>query len=411
MTRAEAPVQGSFQSDTIDAVRLVRDVFARIIERKCPGPKVVTTVSKVFGVHRKLAWQVIKVAYEDDPFVAALHMPTGRSVEAWLEAARAADVPPELIEIARRASARFETLAAAHAASRDELEMLLESCGPGQDPDAAERWRERSYAGNSAVWGARCKVLLALMVQAPSTDKPGYFHTALVRGLIGFRQTRPGVRWLVNQSVVADDQARTDAPLTRVPLDPEAARAHHGAPVLPRFCSSPVPELARRTDAAGMVHDEFVSGPVGLVGERTLMTGEVLRNLAPVHATPKDKVAHFGSAVRTPAELLHFDLFVHAGLFGEVERELRVFSDLASPVAFDDADALPVAEKISRLGRGVSLAQTPDIPGYADLAMWVFERLGVKNPDEYELYRVRMRYPPMPVSVMVRHELKEEVTE
>ncbi|MCC6676019.1 MAG: hypothetical protein IT436_02640 [Phycisphaerales bacterium] len=410
VTGAAPPIPGSFQSDTVDAVRLVRDVFARIIERKCPGPKAVTNVSKAFGVHRKLAWQVIKVAYEDDPFVAALHIPTGKSIEVWLEAARLAEVPDDLIDSARRASARFEALAASHAASRDELEMLLESCAPGQDSDAAERWRERSFAGNSFVWGARCKVLLALMVQAPSEDRPGYFHTALVRGLIGFRQTRPGVRWLVNQSVVADDRARTDAPLTRVPLDPEGARAHNGAPVLPKFCSSPVPELARRFDAGGLVHDEFVSGPVGLVGERTLMTGEVLRNLAPTHATEHDRIAHFGSAVRTPAELLHFDLFVHAGLFGEVERQLRVFSDLASPVAFDEADALPVPEKIAHLGRGVSLAHSPDIPGYADLASWVFDRMGLR-PGDYDLFRVRMRYPPMPVSVMVRHELREEVTQ
>lgn len=385
---------------------MVRDVFARIIERKCPGPKVVTTVSRAFGVHRKLAWQVIKVAYEEDPFVAALHMPTGRSVEAWLGAAAGAGVPMELVEVAKRAAARFESLVAAHAASRDELEMLLESCAPGQDPEAAERWRERSFAGNSFVWGARCKVLLGLMVQARSEDRPGYFHTALVRGLIGYRQTRPGVRWLVNQSVVADDRARTDAPLTRVPLDKEGARAHQGAPVLPKFCSTPVPQLARRTDAGGVVHDEFTAGPVGLAGERTLVTGEVLRNLAPVHATEHDKVAHFGTAIRTPAELLHFDLFVQEGLFGEVERELRMFSDLASPVAFDEADALPVPERITRLGRGVSLAQTPDIPGYADLASWVFERMELR-PEEFELYRVRMRFPPMPVSVMVRHGLTE----
>jgi len=398
---AAPPNPGTFQADTVDAVRLVRDVFARIIERKCPGPKAVTNISRAFGVHRKLAWQVIKVAYEDDPFVAALHMPTGKSVEVWLEAARAADVPAELIDVARRAAARFEALAASHAASRDELEMLLESCAPGQDPESAERWRERSFAGNSFTWGARCKVLLALVVLAPSEDRARHFHVVQVRGLIGFRQTRPGVRWVVNQSVVADDQARMDGPVHRVALDPEGAGAHGGVPVLPDFCSTPVPALSRRS-SGGMVHDEFVAGPVGLEGERTLMTGEVIRNLAPAHATENDKVAHFGTAVRTPTELLHFDLFVHAGLFGPVERELRVFSDLASPVAFDEADALPVPERITRLDRGVALAHTPDIPGYADLASWVFERLGVRAQD-YELYRVRMRYPPMPVTVMVRH--------
>lgn len=406
MQETASRIPGSFQADTVDAVRVVRDAFARMIERRCPGSKAVTNISRAFKVHRKLAWQVVKVAYEEDPFTAARHMPTGKSFEVWLEAARGAEVPEALIDSARRAAERFEALATAHAATREELEMLLESCAPGHDVEAAERWRERSFAGNSFTWGARCKVLLALMVLAPSEDRERFFHVVQVRGLIGFRQTRPGVRWVVNQPVVADDSARADETVNRVALDPEAARAHGGVPVLPAFCSSPMPPLARRVVTGGILHDEFVAGPVGLEGERTLVTGEVIRNLAPAHATEQDKIAHFGTAVRTPAELLHFDLFVHHGLFGEVERRLMVFNDLAAPIAFDEADALPVPEKISRLGRGVALAQSPDIPGYSDLASWVFERMKAR-PGEYELFRIRLRYPPMPVSVMVRHGLPE----
>jgi hypothetical protein len=81
-----------------------------------------------------------------------------------------------------------------------------------------------------------------------------------------------------------------------------------------------------------------------------------------------------------------------------------MFSDLASPAASEDADALPAPERIASLGRGVALAQSPDIPAYTDLAQGVFEMLGVEA-GEYDLYRVRMAYPPMPVSVMMRYRL------
>lgn len=398
------PAAGTFEGDTVDAVRAVRDAFVRMVERSCPGSRTVTDICRAFNIHRKLAWQVTKVAYSDDPFVAARHMPSGKSLEVWLEAARASGVPAPQIEAARLAADRFESLTSTHAANRDELEMLLQSCGAEPDAEAAEKWRERSFAGNSFVWGARCKVLLAIVVLAPSEEREHYFHAAQVRGLMGFRQTRAGVRWLVNQSVVADDQARTDATVTRVPLDQDTARLTGGVPVIGEFSSQPLPRLKRRGVGEGLVNDEFVSSRVGLSGERTLVTGEVIRNLAPVYATDHDKVAHFGTAIRTPAELLHFDLFVRAGLFGNVERELRMFSDLGSPVAFDAADVLPTAERISKLGRGVSLVQTPEIPGYADLAAWVFNAMGVDSA-EYELFRVRMKFPPMPATVMVRHEL------
>ncbi len=395
-----------FETEAVEAIATARDAFARILEAKCPGSKAVTGICDAFGIHRKLAWQVSKVAYSEDPFAAARHMPSDKSLSAWLDAAAAVGVGREMIDAARAAGERFDAIASAHAASRTELDMLLESCAGSRDAESDAKWRQQSFVGNSYTWGAHCRVLLALCVLAPSDDRERFFNVVQVRGLVGFRQTRPGVRWPVNESVVADDESRTTSGLVRAALDEGAARAHNGVPVLPAFCSDPMPELARRIGPDGTVYDAFVSGPVGHGGERTLVTGEVIRNIGAVHATEHDKVAHFGTAVRTPAEMLHFDLFVRSGLFGEVERELRVFSDVAKPIAFDEEDALPVPETIARLGRGVSLAHTPDVPGYTDLALSVFDAIG-QDASDYELYRIRIAYPPMPTSAMVRHELLE----
>ncbi|GMV27384.1 MAG: hypothetical protein AMXMBFR58_34150 [Phycisphaerae bacterium] len=406
-TSTELVAQKSFETEASAAVLEVRSLFAQAVEARGVATGSVTEVASGFGIHRKLAWQVAKVAYSADPLVAARQIPTGRSLGVWLDAARAVGVAEALVEQMRAAVERFETLAGTHAADRAELEMLLESCGGSVDPEAAARWREQSFTGNSFTWGARCKVLMATMVLHPSEDRQGWFHLAQVRGLFSFRQLRPGVRWIVNQSVVAHDDAKAVGSVVRRPLDAAAAERHGGVPVLPRFCSSPMPSLARRRSDEGVVQDEFLSGPVGLAGERTLVTGEVIRNLGPAHATPQNTVAHFGSAIRTPAEKLQMDMFVHRSLFAGVERELRVFSDLGSNIAFGEDDALLAPERIVHLGRGVGLAQTPDIPGYTDLARAVFEALGA-DASEYDLYRVCMAYPPMPSSVMIRHPFPPE---
>ena len=409
----EAATEGmSFEAAVVEVVREVRGTFARMIEYRCPGSRVVTTLCEGFGIHRKLAWQVSKVAYSEDPFVAALHIPSGKSLTAWLDAASGAGVPGVLVEAGRAAAERFDELAAAHAGSRAELEMLLESCANGGgvgEEEAHAKWREQSYRGNSFVWGAHCRVLMAMMVLTPSEEKEGYFHCVQVRGLMGYRQTRAGVRWVVNHGVVAEGEAQTKLGVRRVALDPEGARAHGGVPVLPRFCSAPMPRLTRRELNGGIVLDEFVSEGVGQRAERTLVTGEVARNIGPGHETARDKYTHFGTAVRIPAEGLHFDMFVHRGLFGgagaeERGPELRMFSDLASVAASGESDTLPAPERILALGRGVTLAQTPEIPAYTDLAQGVFDMVGV-DAGEYDLFRVRMAYPPMPVSVMMRYRL------
>jgi len=75
-----------------------------------------------------------------------------------------------------------------------------------------------------------------------------------------------------------------------------------------------------------------------------------------------------------------------------------------SQIAFDERDVLSVSDEIRQLGTGVSLAQAPDIAGYPDLARSVFDRLNA-DPDDYELYRIRMAYPPMPASVVYRHKM------
>ena len=78
-TAAKAP----FESAAVDSLQRARGLFARLIERKCPTDRSVSAIAEAFGVHRKLAWQVGKVAYEEDPFVAARHMPSAKGLEVW----------------------------------------------------------------------------------------------------------------------------------------------------------------------------------------------------------------------------------------------------------------------------------------------------------------------------------------
>ncbi|MFG0312558.1 MAG: hypothetical protein ACF8LL_00010 [Phycisphaerales bacterium] len=391
-----------FSSDTIEAVTQVREACARIIETKCPGSKAVTAVSDAFGIHRKLAWQVVKVAYADDPFIATRHMPPSKSMRSWLKSAKVAGIEGELIENAREAFERLEVVIKTHAGSRAEFEMLIESVGQASDTQTEEKWRQHAFLGNSYTLGVQCRVLMSLNVLMPSEDKDDFFHSVQVRGLMGYRQTRPNVRWVVNQSVLIDDDQKDGTGMTRQPIDADGAARCGGVPVISDFCSDPMPALRRREADRGMMQDELLSGEVGLTGQRTLVTGEILRNVAPTYASSEGRRAHFGVGVRIPTEMLHFDLFVYKGLFGDVEREVRVFSELVTDITFDEKDEIRVSDDVKRLGMGVSLAQAQDIPGYTDLARSVFGRLNA-DPSDYELYRIRMAYPPMPATVVYRH--------
>ena len=117
----------------------------------------------------------------------------------------------------------------------------------------------------------------------------------------------------------------------------------------------------------------------------------------------------FGTGVRTPTELLISDQLVHHDLYPGVERELCVFGELMTQLSRDERDRIPVPEKIQHLGNAADGIGTAEVARYNDLLEFVFKKTGLRA-QEFEAYRVRMRYPPLPVSVLVRHPMPMKTT-
>ncbi|MCL4209956.1 MAG: hypothetical protein KJZ68_04790 [Phycisphaerales bacterium] len=396
--------RSSFEAEAEAVVASLRGAFAEVIETALGRVATAKEVADGFGVHRKLGWQIARGAYDDDPFHAARFVPTRRAIEPWLDAARSRRVPDEVLARVDRAMESFERLLHAHAGDRESLEMMLESCAASPDAEADLRWRGEAFRGQAYILGVRVKTLLSMAVLAPSADRSGWFDMARVNAHLGFVRTRSNVRWVIGQSVVMAGPDGSVMPSTRQPLAPDDAARHGGVPLIERFCSAPLPPIVRRPGPEGLVEDELQAGPIGARGEVNLVTGEIMRSVGPVWRSREGEDALFGTGVRTPAEMLLCDLFVHRDLFPGVERTIRVYSELFSPVAHDERDRLAVSDQVHSLGRGLMRLSAPEAPRYAMLAAYVFERCGWE-PTAFDLYRIRMAYPPLPASVMFHHPL------
>ncbi len=393
----------SLQDDLASRLPSIQDAFAAVLEAYCEPGCGITAICERLGVHRKLAWQVRGVAYGTDPFKTVRMMPSPAGVETLAGAIEAREGGGELARRVRAATAEFDELVREHAEDRSSLEMLAEaSVG---DDQAELRWREQAFRGNSFIWGVQARALVTVLALHPSRDRAGWLDLMQVRGLVNLTRVRPDVRWLVGQSVILDDRAVAQAP-AREPLDARAAEAMGGVPVLSEFCSKPLPKLVRTPVQGGMLHDELLPAPVGQSGQQSIYIGEIIRNLGAAHATEQDRVAHFGCAIRTPAQMLVYDHLVHRELFRGVERELCVFGEMNSPATFDDNDLLPTKERLVRLGPGIARARCAELPGHVEMLKTLLAKAGW-DPDDFEHFRVRMPYPPLPASVMIRHALPE----
>jgi hypothetical protein len=393
----------TLEQDLAERLPEIQEAFAAVLDTFCGADAGIGEICDRLGLHRKLAWQIRGVAQATDPSRTVRMMPSRAGIESLIEAIAGRPGAEPLVERVRLAAASFEQMVSRHAQDRTWLEMLAEATAG--DDGAEERWREQAFRGNSFIWGVHVRTLLSVVIINKSATRPGWIDMALVRGLIDLTRVRPNVRWQVSQSVIIDEESGS-RPRVRVPLDPEGAAAAGGVPVLRDLCSSPMPRLRRTIaeGADGVVQDELLEAPVGQTGQQTIYTGELIRELGAAHATADNASAYFGGGVRTPARVLIYDHFVHRDLFPGVERELCVFSELHSPMTRSPSDRLPVSERLQRLGPGLTRSRCPDLPGHPKVLASIFQRLGW-TPDEFDHFRVRMAYPPLPTSVMIRHDL------
>lgn len=371
---------------------------AAIVEAVCGSGARAKDVADRFGLHAKLGWQIWNVA--NAPSLSALrYLPSGPGLKSWRQAAEARAVPASLLERFDVAVAKVDRLMERHADDREMFEMILDA--KEHDAEAEIRWRRQAFLGNSFTFGVRARCTLAAAILFPSPNAPALSLLRL-NGLVDLVRTRSGVRWPFSSLVI--EQSGDSRLPRREPLVP----SENIAPLLPEFCSEPVPSIERRQEGE-IAFDELLPTQVGLTGASTIFTGEIVHEIGTPYGEKPGEIAQFGTGVRTPSEFLLCDHIVHRSLFPGVERELRVYSELASPTARSEADRIEVRERLQDLGFGLHRVRTADLPQYADLLDTAFAKAGL-HPEEFHVFRVVMRYPPIPASIMIRHPLLDPPT-
>ena len=395
-----SPDSSGFPGEIEAAMGQLQSECAAMIEALCGSSPRAKDVSDHFEIHAKLGWQIWNVAYAP-PLTAYRFLPNDQGLGVWLQAAGNKGAPSELLDGFSAAIDRFRAVIETHAEDREMFEMLVDARSGRSNEESILRWRKQAFTGNSFTFGARAKCLVASAILFPAS-KAHTFSIVRIHGLIGLVRTRAGVRWPLATLVVQQSDGRWTTP-GREPLFSSPKVDEIGVPLLADYCSRPLPPV-ERTLEGDTLHDELLPGVVGLTGANTVFTGEILHEVGPTHGMKEGEIAHFGSGIRTPAELMICDHIVHQSIFPSVMRELRVYSELVSPVSRDDRDRLDMTEELQHLGTGLHRVRTADVPNYSDLLHEAFAKIGF-DPNEFEVYRVRLLYPPIPASVMVRHPL------
>ena len=413
MQRADFSVKPDqpFDEEAGRHIRNLKLALGHVIE-SLPGERVTrpSELGNLLVLDTMLAWKIWKVINDDDPYDAALYAPGANGMRQFLRAARKRQASEDSLKAAQRAYDAFQVLIRSHAGDRKSFDMMLAGHVTADRARVDLEHRRGAFQHLSYVWGVQARTQINTLFLRPSAT-PGYFDAAAIRGFVDLRRIRPNVPWRIARCYTVDDAGALQTAFVREPLDSTGATRTDGTdlPLLRDFCSQPLPECRRVDGPHGQVEYQLVEGAVGNAGLLTCMTGEVIRAAEPYYRDAVHQELVLQAYARTPCEMLLYDILVDRRLFPDFQPVLKVYSALflgdldAKPA---ECDRIPLQETIAALGPGIDGLQTEEAPRYPEMIAYALQRLAW-NAADFDAYRVRLEFPPIPASVRIYHDLSE----
>lgn len=389
------------------AFQNVRGAFTDLLMATGADATYPQEISRRFGINKNLAWKVSKIVSVNDPHAVVVNLPGSAGINTILSAFEDKGAPAATVAAARAAVDDFDRMVEMHVGDRSTLELVLSSNAPDRvPPEQLHATRKMAFQGNSAIWGIQARVRLASFFIAPNRDDPTLVDTASIGGLIDVRRLRAAASIpFFNRFAYNDDGSPIEGP-QREPIEP----SDEPDPIMlmREFCSHPLPGFGT-LEIDGHTRYQLPPGQIGNRGRHTWIYGEAARRFAPIY---RDKTNQFGEhavQVQCPVEWLLCDLQVHESLAFALSPRVLTYglhSLTPKPGTESEYDRLPVAEVIQSIGRSPPVVSTPLIPRYHAMVERVYERMGWRA-EEMCGFRFEMKYPPMPMSVVVQHDLAD----
>ena len=356
---------------------------------------------------KTLAWRIARFVEEADPLRAARHIPGDAGVEIVLRAATLQGVDADRVEAVRVADRQLREFVRQHAGDRRSFEAML--LRGRHDPRVESDERRELFRAGSVVWGVRAQAQVLALVLRPSATTDGMLDVLQVGGLVGLERLRADLPWIVRRFRVSDDAERDSQSIRRSPLD-AASVTPAGMPLIPRFCSTPLPELRRFQGSDGYAYDELVPGAVGREGLVRCVSGERYEAAVPFRWSEQNTHARYRLIVRTPVRHVLFDLYLHESLKHWSEATMRIDGLLEDrPRTEMSAGAgTPILAPTGAVRLGTPpRVQSPRYADHGNLVRWAIDHARWGSLDRFRGYRAEFEYPPPPCELEIACEINK----
>jgi hypothetical protein len=401
----------SFESDADEALRRLRHAFVFLLDQAGLAETKPLPLARQLGIDKSLAWKIHRIAHMENTVDILRHLPGPGGIDRFIDALRKRKFTANVLAGVEEALSDLERIITTHCGNRATFQMMVNSVVAEPSEQVTEQHRRDLIRGASYVWGAHARVILRADFLAPS-EQPGMMDIAAVRGFVDLVRFRRNVPWVMSHLRTADNDMEERRSVVRESIDP-ARSCGEEAPLLDEFCSQPLPVTRRVAGGPGFLHDELVEGAVGATGLVTCLTGEIARAFASYYVDEHNTLGRHHVLIRTPSDLLIFDVYVHKDLATAMNPKFLLYSNLEvgpelNASAFERY-RLPANEQVKSLGAFPPIAATPEVRRYDELTSYVFDRLHW-NPREFAGFRLQMSFPPLPSAAVLQWPLAHRST-
>ena len=235
-------------------------------------PSSAAELARELGTLKKNGWQLFRLAEVDDPFDAVRFVPGRKPLEDMAEAARHRGADDAAVDELIAAMDDLERLRREMASDRTTFISMLQANATSASAGAEADRQHRMAAFKSFVHFCGMHVDLSQDIDFVHYDDEDTRRHVAVRTVRGLQRLRPDAACVVDSHRVHVDDP--NAPVASGPLDQRAFR-EHGVPVLPQFCSRPLPELVLNYEGekGDQVFVEWAGKKVGMAGAVDVCTG------------------------------------------------------------------------------------------------------------------------------------------
>lgn len=399
-------VDQSFAREARDVLGGVRRALAELVGSVGADPTQPQEISRKYGLDKTLSWKITRVICEDDALEAVRLMPGRPGLRIFIDALERSGAPTDRAERVRQAVEEYETFIETHSGDRETFETMIGGVSKEVARRRGEALRKQAFTANSGIWGVRSRAQVNLHFCAPNAQNPDMLDLGVVCGLVDFSRLRPDARWAVSSIVSVEAGGVLREAFDIRPMHAEVPYGE--APVVPEFCSSPMPKLAAVKTQEQRTRFEFVEGPVGNTAAATCILGWVARASVPRYAQPNDDVGELMSHFNTPTEIAFVDMYVHRDLMRSMPPSMHLYSQMpGGPIYPKEGPAhgqLALPEDLLDLGSPPDMTAAP-LPMLGSLVEFGITRMGHGLRD-FHGYRLRLRYPPIPTLSVFRFKLE-----